>query len=124
MFFPYLHFPLCFSVAADIARLLSTDRTSSLLLEAAKDLLSHEQSAKRRKLLGDMLLVLEDRSEMESREDDQEWFQGEGPAYSLIVTLVISISRGVTIPGENLTSVKMTLNLVFVCTFLLFKIFF
>ena len=68
-----LHFPLCFSVADDIARLLSTDRTLVRLLEAARDL---ERSAQRRKLLGDMLLVLEDHSEMESRADDQEWFQG------------------------------------------------
>ncbi|CAL8368978.1 unnamed protein product [Lota lota] len=67
--------------AADIARLLSTDRTSCLLLEAAKDLISNERSAKRRKLLGDMLLYLEDHSEMERREDDQDWFQGVDPRF-------------------------------------------
>ncbi|CAL8318927.1 unnamed protein product [Merluccius merluccius] len=62
--------------AADIARLLGPDRTSGRLLAAAKDLLANEQLAGRRKLLGDVLLHLDDRSDLESREEDQDWFQG------------------------------------------------
>ena len=73
-----LHFPLCLSVMDEIAGLLSKDRTSSQLLEAARHFRSDDRSAKRRKLLADSLVGLEDHSEMETREDDQEWFEGEG----------------------------------------------
>ncbi|KAJ3585942.1 hypothetical protein NHX12_012349 [Muraenolepis orangiensis] len=68
--------------ASDVTRLLlSPDRTSDRLLEAAKDLIGNERSAKRRRQLADVLLDLEDRSEMESREDDHDWFQGVSPRF-------------------------------------------
>ncbi|XP_028309778.1 DNA fragmentation factor subunit beta [Gouania willdenowi] len=63
-------------VTCDIGRLLNTDRHADGLIEAAKELLSDEKSSKRRKILSDLLQNLEDKSELESREDDEEWFQG------------------------------------------------
>ncbi|KAF3696626.1 DNA fragmentation factor subunit beta [Channa argus] len=63
-------------VVCDISWLLSTDRHGDDLIEAAKGLLCDEQSPKGRKILTDLLLNLEDRSELESREEDEEWFQG------------------------------------------------
>ncbi|XP_026188886.1 DNA fragmentation factor subunit beta [Mastacembelus armatus] len=64
-------------VVYDIGQLLSTDqKTTDGLIEAAKGLLSDEQSPKRRKILTDLLLNLEDRSELESRQEDEDWFQG------------------------------------------------
>nr|ALT53702.1 DNA fragmentation factor subunit beta [Oplegnathus fasciatus] len=63
-------------VVCDIGQLLSADRHTEGLVEAAKGLLSDEQSPKRRKILTDLLLNLEDRSELESREEDEDWFKG------------------------------------------------
>ncbi|XP_068454535.1 DNA fragmentation factor subunit beta [Clinocottus analis] len=63
-------------VVCDIGQLLSTDRHASGLVEAAKGLLSDERSQKRRKILNDLLLNLEDTSELESREEDEGWFEG------------------------------------------------
>ncbi|XP_034446100.1 DNA fragmentation factor subunit beta [Hippoglossus hippoglossus] len=63
-------------VVCDIGHLLNTDRHADGLIKAAKDLLSDEQSPKRRKILTDLLQNLEDRSELESREEDEEWFKG------------------------------------------------
>ncbi|XP_013875856.1 DNA fragmentation factor subunit beta [Austrofundulus limnaeus] len=63
-------------VVCDIGQLLNTDRHADALIEAAKGLLSDEQSPKRRKILTDLLQNLEDRSELESREDDEDWFTG------------------------------------------------
>ncbi|XP_062248495.1 DNA fragmentation factor subunit beta isoform X2 [Platichthys flesus] len=63
-------------VVCDIGQLLNTDRHADGLIKAAKDLLSDEQSPKRRKILSDLLQNLEDRSELESREEDEEWFKG------------------------------------------------
>ncbi|XP_034731413.1 DNA fragmentation factor subunit beta [Etheostoma cragini] len=63
-------------VVCDIGQLLSTDRHAADLVEAAKGLLSDEHSPKRRKILTDLLLNLEDRSELESREEDEDWFKG------------------------------------------------
>ncbi|XP_010873668.2 DNA fragmentation factor subunit beta isoform X1 [Esox lucius] len=60
----------------DISLLLNTGRNSGLLIDAAKGLLSKEQSPKRRKLLGDLLLHIKDNSETENRSDDEDWFQG------------------------------------------------
>lgn len=60
----------------DISQLLNTDRHADSLIEAAKGLLSDEKSSKRRKILTDLLQNLEDRSELESREEDKDWFQG------------------------------------------------
>ncbi|KAF3860139.1 hypothetical protein F7725_000394 [Dissostichus mawsoni] len=56
--------------------LLKTDRYADGLIEAAKGLLSDEKSPQRRKILTDLLLNLEDRSELESREEHEEWFKG------------------------------------------------
>ncbi|KAI3357109.1 hypothetical protein L3Q82_015576 [Scortum barcoo] len=64
------------SVVSDINLLLSSDRHAEDLIEAAKQLQSDERSPKRRKILTDLLLNLEDRSELESREDDEDWFKG------------------------------------------------
>ncbi|XP_005939092.1 DNA fragmentation factor subunit beta [Haplochromis burtoni] len=63
-------------VVCDISQLLNTDRHADSLIEAAKGLLSDEKSSKRRKILTDLLQNLEDRSELESREEDEDWFQG------------------------------------------------
>ncbi|KAM6928649.1 DNA fragmentation factor subunit beta [Lycodopsis pacificus] len=63
-------------VVCDIGRLLSADRHADGLIEAARGLLSDEQSPKRRKILTDLLRNLEDRSELESREEDEDWFKG------------------------------------------------
>ncbi|XP_037540260.1 DNA fragmentation factor subunit beta [Nematolebias whitei] len=63
-------------VVCDIGHLLNTDRHADALIEAAKGLLSDEKSSKRRKILTDLLQNLEDRAELESREDDEDWFTG------------------------------------------------
>ncbi|XP_023257369.1 DNA fragmentation factor subunit beta [Seriola lalandi dorsalis] len=63
-------------VVHDIGELLDTDRHADAIIEAAKGLLSDEESPKRRKILSDLLLNLDDRSELESREEDEEWFRG------------------------------------------------
>ncbi|XP_060912932.1 DNA fragmentation factor subunit beta [Labrus mixtus] len=63
-------------VVCDIGQLLNTDRHADGLIEAAKGLLSDEESPKRRKILTDLLQNLEDRSELEGREEDEDWFKG------------------------------------------------
>ncbi|KAM4570742.1 DNA fragmentation factor subunit beta isoform 2-T2 [Fundulus diaphanus] len=63
-------------VLGDIGQLLSTDRHADALIEAAKDLLSDEKSPKRRKVLSDLLQNLEERADAESREEDEDWFNG------------------------------------------------
>ncbi|XP_053173096.1 DNA fragmentation factor subunit beta [Scomber japonicus] len=64
-------------VVCDIGQLLSPDEHSSgLIIEAARGLLSDESSPKRRKILADLLQNLEDRSELESRNEDEDWFKG------------------------------------------------
>uniref|UniRef100_A0A1A8PFK5 DNA fragmentation factor subunit beta n=2 Tax=Nothobranchius TaxID=28779 RepID=A0A1A8PFK5_9TELE len=63
-------------VICDIGQLLNTDRHADALIQAAKGLLSDENSSKRRKILSDLLQNLEDRSELESREEDADWFSG------------------------------------------------
>ncbi|XP_054904641.1 DNA fragmentation factor subunit beta isoform X2 [Poeciliopsis prolifica] len=63
-------------VVCDIGRLLNTDRHTDGLIEAAKGLISDEKSFKRRKVLTDLLQNLEDRSDLESREEDEDWFTG------------------------------------------------
>lgn len=65
------------SVVHDIGQLLSPGLHSHKLVEAAKGLLSDEQSHKGRKILCDLLLNLEDRSELESRKEDENWFKGK-----------------------------------------------
>lgn len=63
-------------VVCDIDQLLNTDRHADGLIKAARGLLSDEQSHKRRKILTDLLFNLEDRSELERREEDEDWFKG------------------------------------------------
>ncbi|KAM3617167.1 uncharacterized protein V6R79_003128 [Siganus canaliculatus] len=60
----------------DIGRLLGSSLHSDGLIEAAKELLTNKQSLKTRKILTDLLLNLEDRSELESRKEDENWFKG------------------------------------------------
>lgn len=67
---------LLLSVSEDINWLLCTDVHGNAIIEAAKGLLSGEQSSKRRKILTDLLLNLEDRSELETRDEDADWFRG------------------------------------------------
>lgn len=67
---------LLISVIRDVGRLLSTVLHSDGLTEAARELLSDEPAPKRRKILNDLLLNLEDRSELEKREQDEDWFKG------------------------------------------------
>ncbi|KAM8863698.1 DNA fragmentation factor subunit beta [Spinachia spinachia] len=68
-------------VVSDIGQLLSTDRHAGALIEAAKGLLSDERSPKRRKILTDLLLNLEDKCEVEKREEDEDWFRGLDPRF-------------------------------------------
>lgn len=70
---PHLLLP---SVSEDISWLLCTDVHGDAIIEAARGLLSDEQTSKSRKILSDLLLNLEDRSEMETRDEDADWFQG------------------------------------------------
>nr|XP_046253466.1 DNA fragmentation factor subunit beta [Scatophagus argus] len=63
-------------VAYDISQLLSAALHSDGLIEAAKGLLSEEQTPKWRKVLTDLLQNLEDRSELENRDEDEDWFKG------------------------------------------------
>ncbi|MEQ2162904.1 hypothetical protein GOODEAATRI_024809, partial [Goodea atripinnis] len=55
-----------------------TDRHADALVEAAKGLLSDEKSFKKRKVLIDLLQNLEDTSDLESRDEDADWFNGTG----------------------------------------------
>lgn len=64
------------AVAYEINHVLGLDKYTELLISEAKNLLSDECSPKRRKILGDLLENLKDNSEMESREEDKEWFEG------------------------------------------------
>lgn len=61
----------------DIQRLLDVDRFSAHLIDEAKDIFSDKLSAKRRKILGDLLLNLKDHSEVEGRTEDKDWFEGK-----------------------------------------------
>ncbi|XP_072537646.1 DNA fragmentation factor subunit beta isoform X2 [Salminus brasiliensis] len=63
----------------DIGQVLGLDRHTDELISAAKNLLmddGKELPAKRRKLLGDLLYNLKDSAELESRVDDEGWFEG------------------------------------------------
>ncbi|XP_077469786.1 DNA fragmentation factor subunit beta isoform X2 [Stigmatopora argus] len=60
----------------DIAHLLGSDQRTEDLIQMAKGLLSDEKSFKRQKILSDLLRNLEDTSELESRDEDQDWFTG------------------------------------------------
>lgn len=63
-------------VLEDISQLLCNDQHSDAIIKAAKELLSDEPTPKMRKILSDLLLNLEDRSDLETREEDKDWFQG------------------------------------------------
>ncbi|KAM9786040.1 DNA fragmentation factor subunit beta [Neosynchiropus ocellatus] len=65
----------------EIGNLLGSDQHTSGLIKAAKDLLLDPLSPKRRKILMDLLQKAEDRSELESRDDDEEWFQDIKPRF-------------------------------------------
>lgn len=71
-----LSHPLLLSVSEDISRLLCADAHGDAIIKAAKEMLCDEQSSRRRKILSDLLLNLEDRSELETREEDADWFRG------------------------------------------------
>ncbi|TWW56242.1 DNA fragmentation factor subunit beta [Takifugu flavidus] len=68
-------------VFEDLSRLLSTDVHSDALIEAAKQLRSDEPTSKRRKILSDLLQNLDDRSELETRDEDEDWFEGVAPRF-------------------------------------------
>ncbi|KAL2103261.1 hypothetical protein ACEWY4_000129 [Coilia grayii] len=61
---------------SDIRRLLDVDNYSAQLIDEAKNFLANDPSARRRKVLGDLLLNLKDRSEIEDRAEDEDWFEG------------------------------------------------
>ncbi|KAM8830087.1 DNA fragmentation factor subunit beta isoform 2-T2 [Synchiropus picturatus] len=65
----------------EIGNLLGSDQQTSDLIKAAKALLFDPQSPKRRKILMDLLQKAEDRSELESRDDDEEWFRDIKPRF-------------------------------------------
>lgn len=71
----------------DIAQLLSSDQHTAGLVQAAKGLLTGEKSPKGRKILSDLLRNLEDRSELESRDEDEDWFTGEEKKNSWVHTV-------------------------------------
>ncbi|XP_035237186.1 DNA fragmentation factor subunit beta isoform X1 [Anguilla anguilla] len=61
----------------DIGQLLGfSDRHTDILIESAQDLLMDEHSEKRRRILTDLLHNLKDTSDVEEREQDEDWFQG------------------------------------------------
>lgn len=64
------------AVVYEINQVLGLDRHTELLIDAARTLLSDEHSPKRRKIFGDLLRNLKDNSEVESRAEDKEWFEG------------------------------------------------
>lgn len=63
-------------VVYDIGQLLSASLHGDAIVEAAKGLLSDEKAPKRRKILTDLMQNLEDRSDLENRKDDEDWFKG------------------------------------------------
>lgn len=64
------------SVIYDLSQILGLDRHSGELTTAAQQLLTDEHSAKRRKILSELLCNLKDDAELENREDDEDWFEG------------------------------------------------
>ncbi|XP_046727971.1 DNA fragmentation factor subunit beta [Silurus meridionalis] len=63
-------------MAYDLNQILGLDRHSEALITAAQQLLTDEHSAKRRKILSDLLFTLNDNAELENREEDEDWFEG------------------------------------------------
>ncbi|XP_061113741.1 DNA fragmentation factor subunit beta [Conger conger] len=61
----------------DVGLLLGlSDKHTDVLIESAQNLLTDEHSEKKRKILKDLLHNLQDNSEVEEREEDDDWFQG------------------------------------------------
>lgn len=56
--------------------MLCADIHGDAIIEAAKGLLSDEPPSKRRKILSDLLQNVKDRSELETRDEDEDWFKG------------------------------------------------
>ncbi|MCJ8734799.1 hypothetical protein PDJAM_G00239500 [Pangasius djambal] len=63
-------------MAYDLSQILGLDRHSEELITAAQQLLTDERSAKRRKILSELLCNLKDNAELENREEDENWFEG------------------------------------------------
>lgn len=64
------------SVVYDLNQILGLDRHSDELISAAQQLLTDEHSARRRKILSELLCNLNDNAELENREEDEDWFEG------------------------------------------------
>ncbi|GAA6106437.1 DNA fragmentation factor subunit beta [Tachysurus ichikawai] len=60
----------------DLNQILGLDRHSDELISAAQQLLTDEHSARRRKILSELLCNLNDNAELENREEDEDWFEG------------------------------------------------
>ncbi|KAK3566435.1 hypothetical protein QTP86_032579 [Hemibagrus guttatus] len=60
----------------DLNQILGLDRHSDELISAAQQLLTDEHSARRRKILSELLCNLKDNAELENREEDEDWFEG------------------------------------------------
>ncbi|XP_062854534.1 DNA fragmentation factor subunit beta [Trichomycterus rosablanca] len=60
----------------DLSQVLGLNRHTDELITAAQQLLTDEHSARRRKILGDLLCNLKDNAELEKREEDEDWFKG------------------------------------------------
>lgn len=56
--------------------LLSSGLHDKLVKVVKEQLFVDENADKNRKILSDLLLNLEDKSELESRDDDKDWFEG------------------------------------------------
>lgn len=63
-------------VVYDLAQVLGLNRQTNELITAAQLLLTDEHSARRRKILGDLLCNLKENADMENRDDDKDWFEG------------------------------------------------
>ncbi|XP_006642035.2 DNA fragmentation factor subunit beta [Lepisosteus oculatus] len=61
----------------DVGLLLgASDLHTELLIESARGLLTDEHAPKRRKILQELLHNLKETSDLESREEDEDWFEG------------------------------------------------
>lgn len=72
------------SVVYDLSQILGLDRHSDELINAAQQLLTDEHSARRRKILSELLCSLKDNAELENREEDEAWFEGNKTKSSTI----------------------------------------
>lgn len=65
--------------------MLCTDIHADAIIDAAKRLLSDEQTSKGRKVLSDLLHNLEGKSEVENRDEDKDWFKGPKTRYFMLI---------------------------------------